>query len=53
MSKLELARVKIFETMRNELLQMWERQEIDDRLFRSLEHELDIEETHSSRAELK
>lgn len=53
MSHLESVRIKIFQAMRSELLTMWEKQAIDDRLFRQLEHELDIEEVHTSRAELK
>lgn len=52
MSKLELARLKVFQAQRNELLAMWESQEIDDRLFRQLEHELDIAESHITRVEL-
>lgn len=53
MSNLESARLKVFQAQRNELLAMWERQEIDDKLFRQLEHELDVEESHIARAELK
>jgi CPA1 family monovalent cation:H+ antiporter len=53
MSDLESARIKIFEAMRKELLDMWEKQEIDHRLFRQIEHELDIQEVHHARAELK
>jgi len=52
MSNLELARLKVFQAQRKELLKMWEKQEIDDRLFRQIEHELDVEETHMVRAEL-
>jgi monovalent cation/hydrogen antiporter len=52
MSDLESARLKVFEAQRNELLQLWERQEIDDKLLRQLEHELDMEETQIARAEL-
>jgi len=53
LSTLETARLKVFKAMRDELLRMWEMQEIDDRLFRQLEHELDVEESHFTRAELK
>jgi CPA1 family monovalent cation:H+ antiporter len=53
MSNLEKARLKVFEAQRNALLQLWEKQEIDDRLFRQLEHELDVEESHVARVELK
>lgn len=52
MSDLELARLNIFKAQRRELLAMWERQEIDDKLFQQLEHELDVEESHIPRAEL-
>ncbi len=41
MSTLESARLKVFKAQRGELLIMWEKKEIDDRLFRQLEHELD------------
>jgi monovalent cation/hydrogen antiporter len=53
MSSLESARLQVFKAMREELLRMWEKQEIDDQLFRQLEHELDVEESHIARAELK
>lgn len=53
MSNLEKARLKVFQAQRKELLTMWQRQELDDRLFRELEHELDVEESHITRAELK
>lgn len=52
MSDLESARLKVFQAQRNELLEMWEKQEIDDRLFRQLEHELDVEESHIARANI-
>jgi monovalent cation/hydrogen antiporter len=53
LSQLESARLKVFKAQREELLRMWEKQEIDDPLFRQLEHELDVEESHIARAELK
>jgi monovalent cation/hydrogen antiporter len=53
MSTIESTRVKVFKAMREELFNMWQKQEIDDRLFRQLEHELDVEESHIARAELK
>jgi Na+/H+ antiporter len=53
MSNLERARLKVFQAQRDALLVMWERQEIDDQLFRQLEHELDVEESHIARAELR
>ncbi|MBS0656232.1 MAG: Na+/H+ antiporter [Verrucomicrobia bacterium] len=52
LSNIERARLKIFELQRNRLLEMWEQQKIDDRVFRHLEHELDLEETQRARAEL-
>jgi Na+/H+ antiporter len=53
MSNLEKARLDVFKTQRKALLTMWEKQEIDDKLFVQLEHELDVEESHMQRAELK
>lgn len=50
---LESARLKVFEAQRKELLTMWKRHEIDDKLFKQLEHELDVEESHIARVELK
>ncbi len=52
-SALEEARLLVFKVQRAELLRMWEKQEIDDQLFRQLEHELDVAESHIARAELK
>lgn len=52
MTNLELARLKVLKAQRLLLVQMWEAQEIDDRLFRELEHELDIEESHRARAKI-
>jgi hypothetical protein len=48
----ELARLKAIQVQRALLLQMWKNGEMDDKLLRSLEHELDEEETHSTRAEM-
>lgn len=53
LSDLESARVKIFQAQRNALVDLWENEAIDDKLFLQLEHELDIEESLISRAELK
>lgn len=52
MSNIESARLKVFQAQRNLLVEMWDKQEIDDKLFRELEHELDIEESHIARANL-
>jgi len=52
MSDLEHARLTVFDAQRKELLALWESQGIDDKLFRQLEHELDVEESHIARAEI-
>ena len=49
---LEKARLMVIREQRKHLLAMWERLEIDDRLLRRLEHELDVEETHATRVQL-
>lgn len=51
--KLEAHRLTVIREMRTELLRLWESLEIDDQLLASLEHELDIEEIHTMRAELR
>lgn len=51
--KLELARRKILNSQRNTLLKMWEHKEIDDRLLKALELELDLEEALSMKVEIK
>ncbi len=48
--QLELARQKVLQAQRTCLLQIWERGELDDRLLGMLERELDVEETHFTRA---
>jgi Na+/H+ antiporter len=53
MSIIEKARREVFHAERSALVAMWESQEIDDKLFRQLEHELDVEESLTTRAELK
>lgn len=50
---IESARLQVIHAQRKQLLEMWERLEIDDKLLGRLEHELDMEETHIARAELK
>lgn len=52
LSNLEETRLKVLQIQRYELISMWEKEEIDDHLFRQLEHELDVEESHIARAEL-
>lgn len=53
MQNLEIARSLVIKEKRRKLFEIWERLEIDDRLLSQLEHELDLEETHLARAELK
>jgi monovalent cation/hydrogen antiporter len=48
----ETARIKVLHSQRKKLLEMWERQEIDDKLLNHLENELDMLEVHIARAEL-
>lgn len=50
---LESAKSRIIQAQRQKLLQLWESFEVDDKLLNQLEHELDLEETHHARAELK
>ncbi len=49
---LEIARLRVIQEQRKQLLEMWERQEIDDKLLNLLEHELDVQETHIARIQL-
>ncbi len=53
MRKLETIRQKILKAQRDLLLKLWEEQEIDDKLIKRLELELDTEEALSLRAEIK
>jgi Na+/H+ antiporter len=50
---LESARSMVIQEQRKKLVEIWERLEIDDKLLNQLEHELDLEETRMTRAELK
>lgn len=50
---LETARHKVIHAQRAHLLEMWNQQQIDDVLLTHLEQQLDVEETHIARAELK
>lgn len=52
-SHLDKAREFILKEQRKKLVEIWERLEIDDKLLTQLEHELDLQETHVARAELK
>lgn len=49
----EQIRLIILQTQRKKLIELWEKQEIDDKLLTHLEAELDIAEVHVARAELK
>lgn len=53
LQNLEFARSKVIQEQRKKLFELWERLEIEDKLLGQLEHELDLEETHVARAELK
>lgn len=50
---LESARIMTLKVQRDLLLNLWEREEIDDKILRLLERELDIDETLSARAQIK
>jgi len=43
---IEFARIQILKKKREHLLEMWEKEEISDELFKLLEHEIDIEESY-------
>lgn len=51
--KLELARIQVLEAQRQLLIQMGEERDIDDKLMKLLQLELDVEEAQSIRAEIK
>jgi monovalent cation/hydrogen antiporter len=53
LENLESARNVTIQEQRKKLLEIWERMEIDDKLLHQLEHELDLDELHILRAELK
>jgi CPA1 family monovalent cation:H+ antiporter len=50
---LEYAKNLIIRAQRKKLIEIWEHLEIDDKTLGEIEHELDLEETHFMRAELK
>lgn len=52
MSNLSDIRLQVLQKQRKELLEMWESGDIDDQLLRLIEHQLDIEESHLTRAQL-
>ncbi len=49
---LELARIKVIGAQRRKLIELWRNGDVDDRLIRRLERELDVEESHAARAEI-
>lgn len=51
--KIESIRKMVIQNQRRKLLELWEKLEIDDRLLKQLEHELDLAETTLIRAEIK
>lgn len=51
--KLEMARVQVIQAQREKLVQLWKIGEVDDRLVRTVERELDVEEAHTIRAEIR
>lgn len=51
--ELELARLEVIREQRKSLLEIWKLQQIGDKELQILEHELDLEEIHLARAELK
>lgn len=53
LQNLAQAKNLIIQEQRKKLLELWEQMEFDDQLLIHLEHELDLEETHIARAELK
>lgn len=50
---IEAARLHIINAQRNYLLQKWKQRKIDDKWLTALEHQLDLEESHLVRAQLK
>jgi Na+/H+ antiporter len=53
LQNVEIARLQVIQSQRKRILEMWNGQEIDDKLFINLENELDMVEVHIARAELK
>ena len=52
-NNIEKARIKVIQTQRKKLFEMWEHNEIDDKLFNHFENELDMVEVTTSRVHLK
>lgn len=53
LKNLEDARLHVIREQRKQLLMMWNELEVDEKLLTHIEHELDVEETHIARAEIK
>lgn len=51
-NSLELARIKVIGAQRQKLIELWRNAEVDDRLIRRMERELDVEESYATRAEI-
>lgn len=49
---LETARKKVVQAQRSVLVEIWEKGQINDKILEQIEHELDIEETQTARAEI-
>lgn len=50
--RVEIARHQVIRKKRERLLELWQKNEINDRLFDIIERELDLEDAHQARAEL-
>lgn len=53
LNNIEVARSLVVKEQRKKLFEIWEKLEVNDRQLLRLEHELDLEDTHFARAELK
>ena len=49
----EWARLQVIHAQRKKLFKLWKDREIDDEFLNHLENELDMEEIHIARAELR
>lgn len=49
---LETARKKVVQAQRSVLVEIWEKGQINDKILSQIEHELDVEETQTARAEI-
>jgi CPA1 family monovalent cation:H+ antiporter len=53
MHGIEAARLTVIQAQRKHLLELWKKNELEDKLLNHLENELDLVEIHIARAELK